>query len=184
VLGCRGDTDGLLTIAAGGSAKPADRHTVERGEHYLAMSGSEVFRLAVRAMTQSAREALAQADLPVPAVRAVIAHQANVRILRATREALGLPAEKLFVNVDRYGNTGCASAAIALSEFLSAECVRPGEHLLLTAFGGGLSWASLVYRHADVAAVVAARHPTPARSAAGAGGSGPPRRGSARRSAG
>jgi 3-oxoacyl-[acyl-carrier-protein] synthase-3 len=166
VLGCRGDTDGLLTIAAGGSAKPADRHTVRRGEHYVAMSGSEVFRLAVRAMTQSARAALAQADLTPSGVRAVIAHQANARILRATREALGLPPEKLFVNVDRYGNTGCASAAIALSEFLSAECVRPGEHLLLTAFGGGLSWASLVYRQADVPALVAGRQRTPARRAA------------------
>src|SRR5207249_2680507 len=140
VLACRGDLGGLLTIEAGGSAQPADRGTVEQGKHYLAMHGKEIFRLAVRAMNHSGREALAKAGLSITDVRAVIAHQANERILQATREALEVPAEKLFLNIDRYGNTGCASVAIALSEFLSAECLLPGEHLLLTSFGGGLSW--------------------------------------------
>jgi 3-oxoacyl-[acyl-carrier-protein] synthase-3 len=157
VLGSRGDLDHLLAIEAGGSAKPPTADTLARGEHYITMKGGDVFKLAVRSMSRSAAEALAKAGLCGGDVRAVIAHQANVRILRATQEALGLPWEKFFVNLHRYGNTGAASVAIALSEFLSAGAVRPGENLLLSTFGGGITWASAVVRWGDVEAVVAQR---------------------------
>jgi 3-oxoacyl-[acyl-carrier-protein] synthase-3 len=170
VLGSRGDTEHLLAIEAGGSARPASEETLARREHFITMRGSDVFRLAVRSMSRAAVEALARAGVRDEDVRAVIAHQANVRILRSTQQALGLPWEKFVVNVDRYGNTGAASVPLALSEFLAAGQVRVGENLLLASFGGGLTWASALVRWADVAAIIAGRTLRPAagpRSAAG-----------------
>jgi 3-oxoacyl-[acyl-carrier-protein] synthase-3 len=82
---------------------------------------------------------------------------ANLRIIRAAQERLGVATGKLFVNLDRYGNTGAASVPIALSEFLDAEAVDQGDNLLLLAFGGGLTWAAAVVRWADVLAQVAER---------------------------
>ncbi len=157
VLGSRGDTDHLLAIEAGGSARPATAETVARGEHFITMKGSDIFRMAVRSMSRAAAEALGRAGVDAPDVRAVVAHQANVRILRSTQEALGVPWEKFFVNVDRYGNTGSASIPLALSEFLTPGGVRPGENLLLAAFGGGLTWGSALVRWADVPAIIARR---------------------------
>jgi 3-oxoacyl-[acyl-carrier-protein] synthase III len=157
VLGSRGDTDHLLAIEAGGSARPATPETIARGEHLITMRGSDIFRLAVRSMSRAAEEALAQAGVEAPDVRAIIPHQANLRILRSTQEALGVPWEKFVVNVERCGNTGAASVPIVLSEFLNAGDVRPGENLLLATFGGGLTWASAVVRWGDVAAIVAQR---------------------------
>jgi 3-oxoacyl-[acyl-carrier-protein] synthase-3 len=159
VLGSRGDVEHLLAIEAGGSARPPSAATVAGGEHFVTMRGSDIFKLAVRSMSRAAREALAQADVPAAAVRAVIAHQANLRILTATQESLGVPWEKFFVNVERYGNTGAASIPIALSEYLQAGPVRPGEDLLLATFGGGLTWAASVVRWADRAAILAMRKP-------------------------
>jgi 3-oxoacyl-[acyl-carrier-protein] synthase-3 len=157
VLGSQGDAEHLLAIEAGGSARPASAETVARGEHYVTMRGSDVFKQAVRCMSRAAAEALARAGLAPADVHAVLAHQANLRILRATQESLGLPWERFFVNVDRCGNTGAASIPIALSEYLAAGAARAGDNLLLTTFGGGLTWASVVVRWADVAALVAAR---------------------------
>src|SRR5207253_7324736 len=112
--------DGLLRIEAGGSARPASAATVAAGEHRVRMRGNELFRLAVRGMARAAAEALARARLAAEDLHAVIPHQANLRIIRAVQEALGLPAEKVFVNIDRRGNTGSAALPLALSEYLSA----------------------------------------------------------------
>jgi 3-oxoacyl-[acyl-carrier-protein] synthase-3 len=157
ILGSQGDTDRLLAIEAGGSAKPATAETVARGEHYLVMRGSEVFKMAVRAMSQAAREVLVKANLSLADIRMVFAHQANGRILRAVQQDLGLPREKFYLNLDRFGNTAAASVPTALSEFLTNEPVEAGENLLLAAFGGGLTWAAAVIRWADVPAVIAGR---------------------------
>jgi 3-oxoacyl-[acyl-carrier-protein] synthase-3 len=169
VLGSRGDVDHLLAIEAGGSAKPATPATVEAGDHFLTMRGHEVFRFAVRSMTRAAGEALARADLAVSDLRMVIPHQANLRILKASQQALDLPWERFFINLDRYGNTGAASVPIALSEFLSGEAVQPGDNLLLVAFGGGLTWGAALVRCADVKAVIGRRgkERTPAKVALG-----------------
>jgi 3-oxoacyl-[acyl-carrier-protein] synthase-3 len=128
------------------------------------MRGNEVFKLAVRAMGQAAREALDRADLSAADIHRLVPHQANLRIIQATREALGLPAAKVFVNVDRYGNTGAASVAIALAECADGGRLQAGDHLLLVAFGGGMTWASAVVRWADVLALTWGR---PARPVAG-----------------
>jgi 3-oxoacyl-[acyl-carrier-protein] synthase-3 len=165
VLGCRGDVDHLLAIEAGGAARPASHGTVAAGDHFIRMRGNDVFRLAVRSMNQAARDTLAKAGLSPTDIRKVIPHQANLRIMRATQEMLGLPPGSMFVNVDRYGNTGASSVAIALSEFLDTEPVQPGDHLLLVAFGGGLTWASTVVRWANVDAIVGERQERPAAAA-------------------
>jgi 3-oxoacyl-[acyl-carrier-protein] synthase-3 len=121
------------------------------------MVGNEVFKLAVRAMSQAAAEALAKADLAISDLRKVIPHQANLRILKATQEAMELPWDKVFINLDRYGNTAAASVPIALSEFLQAEPLTPGDNLLLVAFGGGFTWGAALVRYADVPAIIARR---------------------------
>jgi 3-oxoacyl-[acyl-carrier-protein] synthase-3 len=157
VLGSRGDLEHLLAVEAGGSARPTTVESLAAGEQYITMHGNEVFKLAVRSMTQAASEALAKADLTVTDVRMVIPHQANGRILKATQEALGLPWDRFFINVDRYGNTGAASVPIALSEFLALGTAEPGDNLLIVTFGGGFTWGAATVRHADVEAIIAQR---------------------------
>ncbi len=161
VLGSQGAGGSLLAIQGGGAARPATPDTLSSGEHYITMHGNEIFKFAVRSMGQAALEALSKANLQSSAVRKVIPHQANVRILKATQEALGLPWESVFVNVDKYGNTSASSIAIALSEFLDVEPPEPGDNLLFVAFGGGLTWGSAVLRWADVGAMMAEREEGP-----------------------
>lgn len=153
VLGSRGDVDGSLTIEAGGSALPATADTCAQGRHYIRMRGNEVFKLAVRHMVQAAREALDKAGLRAQDIRTVIPHQANLRIIAATQEMLGLPEEQLFINVQRQGNTGASSVAMALSDLLEQCPARAGDHFLFMAFGGGFTWAATVLRWADLAAI-------------------------------
>jgi 3-oxoacyl-[acyl-carrier-protein] synthase-3 len=117
------------------------------------MRGNEIFKMAVRSMAQSARQALAKAGLTINDVRTVIPHQANQRIVTATQEALGVAPEQVYVNIDRYGNTGASSIPIALGEFLEGSPIDVGDNLLLVAFGGGLTWGATVMRWADIPAV-------------------------------
>src|SRR5262249_41651416 len=93
----------------------------------------------------------------ISGLRKVIPHQANLRIIRAVQESLGLPEEKVFVNVDRCANTGSVSVAIALAEFLAKETVQPGDNLLLATFGGGLTWAASLVSWGDAEAIVCRR---------------------------
>jgi 3-oxoacyl-[acyl-carrier-protein] synthase-3 len=157
VLGCHGDVEHLLAIEAGCAAKPASAETLAAGQHYITMRGNDVFKLAVRSMSRAAAEALAIAKLSPADIRIVLPHQANARILKATQEALGTSAKQFFLNLDRYGNTAAASVAIALSEFFSDEKPQAGDHVLIAAFGGGLTWGAAVIRCADVPALIAGR---------------------------
>jgi 3-oxoacyl-[acyl-carrier-protein] synthase-3 len=156
-LGCRGDVEHMLAIEAGGCSRPATAETVAHGDHYVRMRGNELFKFAVRGMTYAAKEAVAKANLMLKDIHKIIPHQANLRIITATQEALELTAAQVFVNVERYGNTGTASVPIALAELLATEPVQPGDHVLLVAFGGGVTWASALVRWADVAAIIATR---------------------------
>jgi 3-oxoacyl-[acyl-carrier-protein] synthase-3 len=158
VLGSRGDVEGLLSIEGGGSARPATAQTLADGDHLIRMRGNEVFKMAVRNMVQACHEALRRADLTLDDVRAVIPHQANQRILIATQEALGLSSDRMYVNVDRYANTGASSLPIALGEYLKLHPGKAGDNFLLVAFGGGLTWAAAVVRWADIAAIRRARN--------------------------
>ena len=153
VLGSRGDVEGLLTIEGGGCAKPATAATLAAGDHQVRMRGNEIFKLAVRMMAQASQEALLKAKLTLHDIRTVLPHQANSRIITATQEALGVPGDKVYVNVDRHGNTGAASVPLALAEIASGDAVDIGDNLLLVAFGGGLTWGAAVLRWADIAAI-------------------------------
>jgi 3-oxoacyl-[acyl-carrier-protein] synthase-3 len=154
VLGSRGDVEKSLAIEGGGGACPATPETVASKAHFLRMRGNEVFRQAVRAMTQAANQAILKANLGLTDIHAVIPHQANQRIITATQEALGVSADKFFINVDRYGNTGAASVPIALVEKMAGkQPAQIGDNLLLVAFGGGYTWGAAVVRWADIAAI-------------------------------
>jgi 3-oxoacyl-[acyl-carrier-protein] synthase-3 len=145
-------SDGSLAslLYCGGPAAPALAGPPS-GPH-IVMDGRNVFRQAVTAMSQAANEALAQAGLSVADIALCVPHQANVRIIDAVARNLGLPAERVFTNLERYGNTSSASVPIALSEANAAGLLKPGDHLLMLAFGGGLSWGAMIVEWAGVRA--------------------------------
>ena len=145
-LGCDGSLTGLLGIPAGGSRQPVTPEVLQAGDHWLKMDGREVFRRAVRVIVDSARVTLARADVTADAVDLFIPHQANSRIIDSAALKLGLPPERTFVNIDRYGNTSAASVPIALAEAADAGRLKKGDLVLLSGFGAGMSWASALIR--------------------------------------
>src|SRR5207302_9347916 len=136
----------LVEVPAGGSERPASARTVRGDEHFIRMNGREVFRAAVRTMSTSSERALASAGLRAGDVDLFICHQANLRIVSECAERLGVPEDRVFSNVERYGNTSAASVAIALSEAADAGRLHPGSTVLLTAVGAGLVWGAGVLR--------------------------------------
>ncbi len=150
ILGCSLGADGsdpaLLCIPGGGSLNPASAHSLEHRQHFLKMKGREVYKFAVRAMAESAREILEQHGLAKDQIACVISHQANRRIIEALSEDLGLPLDRFVINLDRYGNTSAASIPLALDEARRAGRLRPGEVTLLLAFGAGLTYGSALIR--------------------------------------
>ena len=150
ILGCTLGADGgdpaLLCIPAGGSLHPASASTIEQRQHFVQMKGREVFKFAVRAMAEAAREILEQHHLTIDQVSCVVSHQANRRIIETLSHDLGIPLERFFINLDRYGNTSAASIPLALDEARRAGRFRPGEITLLLAFGAGLTYGSALIR--------------------------------------
>ena len=145
-LGCDGSLTGLLGIPAGGSRQPVTPEALANGDQWLKMDGREVFRRAVRVIVDSARATLDQAGVTADDVDLFIPHQANVRIIDSAATKLGLPPERTFVNIDRYGNTSAASVPIALAEAADAGRLDKGDLVLLSGFGAGMSWASALIR--------------------------------------
>lgn len=141
-LGSDGSQADLLQIPAGGSKMPASEDTLKNRMHYLKMQGSEVFKVAVRTMELAVKEVLKNTKLKPQDIDCLIPHQANMRILQAVAERLEIPLEKVFVNVERYGNMSSASTVVALYEAVKSGKVKKGSHVVLVAFGGGLTWAS------------------------------------------
>jgi 3-oxoacyl-[acyl-carrier-protein] synthase-3 len=141
--GAHGD---LLYMPGGGSRQPASRETVEARLHYVKMKGSEIFKLAVRMFAESAAAILARHGFTAADVDLFIPHQANLRIIESAVKRLGLPMERVFLNLDRYGNTGAASIYVALEEAVAAGRLKPGDLVLLAAFGGGVTWGAALYR--------------------------------------
>jgi 3-oxoacyl-[acyl-carrier-protein] synthase-3 len=146
VLGADGSGGDLLMLPAGGSRQPASAETVAQGLHYIHMNGPEVFRFATRVTARAARQALAEADVNLEDVSLFISHQANGRIIQSAAKSLKLPPEKVFVNLDRYGNTSSASVPIALCEAIEQGRVKRDDHLVMVGFGAGLTWAAVVVR--------------------------------------
>ena len=143
-LGADGSGGDLLILPGGGSRHPASAETVAQGLHYARMNGREVFRFATRIMGRAAKEAIKAAGLEIDDIDLFIPHQANMRIIQSAAKHLGLPMDKVFVNLDRYGNTSCASIPIAFCEAIEEERIKPGDHLVLVSFGAGLTWAAAV----------------------------------------
>ncbi len=129
----------FIWLPAGGAARPASDQTLKAREHYMKMKGSETFKMAVRTLGSTSLRALEKAGLDRADVDLVIPHQANIRIIEALGKALDFPMEKIFVNVDRYGNTSAASVPLALAEAVGSGRVKKGDRLLLVAFGAGLT---------------------------------------------
>ena len=145
-LGTFGDGADLLYISHGGSDAPSTGESIARRDHCIRMKGKEVFKLAVRAMDDAAREILEQHQIRADQISLVIPHQANLRIIEAISQYLELPMDRFFVNVDRYGNTSAASIPIALDEARKAGRIKPGDLTLLVAFGAGLTYGSALLR--------------------------------------
>jgi 3-oxoacyl-[acyl-carrier-protein] synthase III len=145
-LGADGGGAHLLRQPAGGSRLPASYASVEAREHYIKMSGPEVFRFAVRILGISTEAALAKAELAPSDIDLLIPHQANSRIIETAINRLGVPPEKVYVNLDRYGNTSSASIPIALDEVVRLGKLRERDLLVMVAFGAGLTWGATVVR--------------------------------------
>jgi 3-oxoacyl-[acyl-carrier-protein] synthase-3 len=136
----------LLYMAGGGSRHPASHETVDARLHYAKMKGSELFKIAVRMFVDCASTILTRHGYTVADVDLFIPHQANLRIIEAAAKRLAMPMDRVFVNVDRYGNTGAASVYVALAEAVSAGRVKRGDLVLMAAFGGGVTWGSALVR--------------------------------------
>jgi 3-oxoacyl-[acyl-carrier-protein] synthase-3 len=133
-----------LFMPGGGCKTPITRENADKHLQTIHMSGKEVYKQAVTAMLNASKKALDQAGLTIEDISCVIPHQANVRIIEAIADRLGIPIEKFYVNLDRYGNTSAAAVAIALDEANRTGRIKAGDYILMVVFGGGLTWASTV----------------------------------------
>ena len=141
-----GNLADLLYRPSGGATNPMTAGVLEERSHLVRMAGREVFKHAVRSMSDAADRALDGARLTGADIDVMIPHQANIRIIEATAKHSNIPMEKVYVNVDRYGNTSSASIPIALDEAIERGVIKEGSTVLLVAFGAGFTWASMVVR--------------------------------------
>ncbi len=137
----------MLKLPGGGSAAPATHETIDERLHYIKMSGNNVFKAAVKAMSSISQEALDDAGLTADDVDLFVPHQANARIIEATARKLKVPMDQVFMNVDRYGNTSAASIPIALDEARQTGRLKKGDRVAAVAFGAGFTWGSIVFRY-------------------------------------
>ena len=113
-------------------------------EQFVQMNGREVFKFATRVIGDSTRRVLQKAELSLSAIDWIIPHQANLRILQAAAQQMAIPLDRFIINIARYGNTSAASIPLALSEAIASGHIQPGQRLLLTSFGAGLTWATAI----------------------------------------
>lgn len=145
-LGSDGSGANLLYQEAGGSRVPASLETVEKGKHYVVMYGNDVFKFAVRIMGEASLKALEKAGLTKECVDYLVPHQANIRIVDAAVRRLQLPTDKVYINLDKYGNMSGASIPVALDEAYRNKKIKKGDRVLLVGFGAGLTWGASVLR--------------------------------------
>ena len=136
----------LLYVPAGGSRTPINEQTLKTREQYIKMKGNDVFRVAVKSMESATINAIKEAGLEPEDIDLFVPHQANQRILEAVRKRLNFPEEKVFVNLDKYGNTSGASVPLALDEAIRQGRVKEGNLVLFAAFGAGFTWGASVVR--------------------------------------
>ncbi len=145
-IGADGTGGPFLQLPAGGSRLPASLETIKERQHYIHMSGNEVFKFAVRIMGHATQFILERANITGDAVRFLIPHQANTRIIQAAASRVSIPPERVFTNVEKYGNTSAGSVGIALHECIEQNKVVEGDILVLVGFGAGLTWGATVLR--------------------------------------
>ncbi len=136
----------LLHMPGGGSRYPVSKDSIDKRLHYIKMKGNETFKVAVRTLEDLVLRVLKDNKLDPSQLSLLIPHQANLRIIQATAERLGLPMDKVLINLDKYGNTSAASIPIALDEAVMTGRIKDGDYILLEAFGGGLTWASALIK--------------------------------------
>ncbi|HEX6507647.1 MAG TPA: beta-ketoacyl-ACP synthase III [Chloroflexota bacterium] len=142
VLGSDGSGAQALCLPAGGSRMPAREETVRNGLHFVRMAGPEVFRFATRVVAEATQQVLAKVGLTAQEIDLFIPHQANTRIIDSAVRRLGIPEDRVFINIDRYGNTSSASIPIALCEAYDQGRLHPGDTVVMVGFGAGLTWAA------------------------------------------
>lgn len=162
ILRSDGSGSDLLKLPGGGSRLPCTAETIAGKQHYIHMAGREVFKFAVNAFVDTTLDVLTSAGLAVHDVDIFVPHQANMRIINAAASRLGIPQDKVFLNVQRYGNTSCASIPIALSEAVQNGKVRHGDVVAICAFGSGLCWGGSVMRWSGVRSAPSPGHVAPA----------------------
>ncbi len=145
-LGADGRFTHLLQVPAGGSAMPISEEAVRQHLNCIHMEGREVFKYAVNAMADTAEQVLLEAGATIDQITWLVAHQANTRIIQAVGKKLDIPEHKVFINLDKYGNTSAASIPLALDDLYRAGQLQPGNLVLMVAFGGGLTFGSALFR--------------------------------------
>lgn len=145
-LGADGDGGKFLTLPAGGSRMPSTTQTIEENLHYIKMDGSEVFKFAVRIMAKAAKKSLDLCGLSVNDIDYLVPHQANIRIITSAAKRLKLTMDKVYVNLDLYGNMSAASIPVALDEAVRKGNIKKNDVVVLVGFGGGLTWGSCIIK--------------------------------------
>lgn len=156
-LGNDGAGGEFLAIPAGGSRVPASQETVSERMHYMKMNGAEVYKFATRVIARSARRVLERCGRDVAEIDLFVPHQANLRIIEAAAKRLGVPAEKTYTNLQRYGNTSCASIPLCLAEARAEGRLKKGHLVLLMGFGAGLTWGACLMEWTQSAEVCGER---------------------------
>ena len=133
-----------IIFPAGGSARPTTPQTVAEGGHFVHMAGKEVYKYATRQLAESSQAALRDAGLGVADIDQFLFHQANIRIIESVQNAVGIPADRTYLNIERYGNTSAASVPMALVEAIAEDRIQPGDRLLMAAFGAGYTAGAAV----------------------------------------
>jgi len=141
-----GDMADLLQRPAGGAVRPLDEGSLRDRDHMIRMSGREVFKSAVRSMAHAGMEVLKEAGVDSADVDLMVPHQANMRIIESTARYSGIPMEKVFVNLHRYGNISSATIPVGLDEAAEQGLIGPGSLILMAAFGAGLTWGAMAMR--------------------------------------
>lgn len=146
VLGADGTHADLIMIPAGGSKNPPSQKTIDKRQHFMKLKGKEVFKIAITNLVYLIKKTVDDCNLRLEDINLVIPHQSNLRIIKVAMSKLGIPMSKVFVNIDRYGNTSSASVPIAIDEAKKNGMLKQGDLVLLAAFGGGLTWSSAILR--------------------------------------
>ncbi len=143
-LGADGEHADLIAIPGGGSRIPANTSTIDSKKHFITMNGKEVFKHAVRRMELISKDCLEKCNIQEDQLSWIVPHQANIRIIEALAKRFSLPIERVVQTIHKFGNTSASSIPIALYELDALEQVQSNEHILLTAFGGGLTWGATI----------------------------------------